>query len=53
MFSTDYIIREVKATQSIEGITISKEIEDIYRRYLDGNLSEKEALKILNAKARN
>jgi hypothetical protein len=53
MFSTDYIIEEVKATQSMEGIVISKEIEDIYRRYLDGILSEKEALKILKSKARN
>lgn len=53
MFSTDYIIKEVKATQSMEGITISEEVEDIYRRYLDGILSEKEALRILNAKARN
>lgn len=28
MFSTDYIIEEVKATQSMEGIIISKEINN-------------------------
>lgn len=46
----DYIIKEVKATQAMEGLDMPKDEEDIYRKYLKGDLSEKEVLDILHSK---
>lgn len=46
----DYIIAEVKATQAMEGLDMPKDEEEIYRKYLEGQLSEEEVLKILKEK---
>ncbi|MDD3224628.1 MAG: antitoxin VbhA family protein [Clostridium sp.] len=41
----NHIIEEVKATQAIEGLTVTKQEEAICRKYLQGKLTEDEAIK--------
>lgn len=41
------IINQVKATQEIEGLYTPKEEEEVYRKYLRGELTDKQALDIL------
>ncbi|MDD3225432.1 MAG: hypothetical protein PHX70_12180 [Clostridium sp.] len=40
-----HTIAEVKATLAVEGLFTTRQEEDIYREYLKGHLTEKEALK--------
>lgn len=44
----DKIIREVKATQAIEGLYVNEEEEDIFRKYLNGELTEQQVLAIFS-----
>lgn len=41
------IIEEVKATQAIEGLEVTEEEKEIMRKYLQGQLTEVEVLKII------
>lgn len=50
----NHAIAEVKATLAVDGLIMNKQEETIYRKYLNGEFTEKEALKrialILNLK---
>lgn len=48
----DSIIEEVKATQAMEGFLISKDEEELARKYLSGKISKKEYFDILIAEAK-
>lgn len=41
------IIEEVKATQAIEGLEVTKDEEEVLMKYLQGQLTEEEVLKII------
>ena len=43
-YNLQEIIDEVKATQSIEGLYMTKEEEILFRKYLSGDISEKDVL---------
>ncbi|WP_040210943.1 hypothetical protein [Clostridium polynesiense] len=44
----EYIIKEAKANLAIEDMYVEKYEEDIARKYLRGELTEEEVLKILS-----
>jgi hypothetical protein len=48
----DYIIDEVKATQAMEGLLVTKEEEELARTYLSGKISRKEYFDILISQAK-